>query len=166
MMYTHAVCQMGAMKSYRQALILEVVQQEAVTSQEALRERLLQRGISTTQATLSRDIRDLRLVKQAPDGAYRRGDLPVSANGSGSERAVAQAVADYLRRHEVVAQMLVLRTDPGEAQPLAIELDRGHLADVVGTIAGDDTILVICRTPDVAEALGRRLSAWQLKGNA
>lgn len=165
-MYTHAVRQMGAMKAYRQALILEVVQKDAVTSQEALRARLLQRGISTTQATLSRDIRDLRLVKQAPDGAYRRPDLPVSSNGSGSEATVAQAVADYLRRHEVVAQMLVLKTDPGEAQPLAVELDRGHLADVVGTIAGDDTILVICRTPEVADAFGRRLTAWQLKGPA
>ena len=56
-------------------------------------------------------------------------------------------MADYLRRHDVVAQMIVLKTDAGQAQPLAIELDRGQLAEVVGTIAGDNTILVICRTP-------------------
>lgn len=150
------------MKSYRQAQILEIVEHEAVTSQEALRARLLARGIATTQATLSRDIRDLRLVKQAPDGAYRRADrLPARAPAV-SEDDVAQAVADYLRRYEVVAQMLVLRTDAGEAQPLAIELDRGQLAGVAGTIAGDDTILVICRTPEAAEALGGRLKAWLL----
>jgi transcriptional regulator of arginine metabolism len=148
------------MKSYRQALILEVIEREAVTSQEGLRARLLERGVETTQATLSRDIRDLRLVKQAPDGVYRRADQPVPVNGSGSESTVAQAVADYLRRHEVVAHMLVLRTDAGQAQPLAIEIDRGTLTDVVGTIAGDDTILVICRTPDAAIAFGQRLTEW------
>jgi transcriptional regulator of arginine metabolism len=73
---------------------------------------------------------------------------------------VAQAVADYLREFEMVAQMLVLKTDTGQAQPLAVALDRGRLADVVGTIAGDDTILVICRTPDGAQALGERLTRW------
>jgi transcriptional regulator of arginine metabolism len=151
------------MKPYRQALILELIEREAITSQEGLRARLMQRGVATTQATLSRDIRDLRLVKQAPDGAYRRADMAPPTNGSGSESSVAQAVADYLRRYEVVAQMLVLRTDPGGAQPLAIEIDRGHLADVAGTIAGDDTILVICRTPDGASALGQRLTEWLLE---
>ena len=151
------------MKPYRQALILELIEREAITSQEGLRARLRQRGVATTQATLSRDIRDLRLVKQAPDGAYRRADLAPATNGSGSESSVAQAVADYLRRYEVVAQMLVLRTDPGGAQPLAIEIDRGHLADVAGPIAGDDTILVICRTPDGANALGQRLTEWLLE---
>ena len=149
------------MKAYRQAVILEVIDREAVTSQEGLRGRLLERGIATTQATLSRDIRELRLVKQAPDGAYRRPDRVVTSNGD-AEVSVAQAVADYLRRHEVVAQMLVLKTDAGQAQPLAVALDRGQLAEVVGTIAGDDTILVICRTPEGAEALGRRLTAWLL----
>ena len=149
------------MKAYRQAVILEVIDREPVTSQEGLRGRLLERGIATTQATLSRDIRELRLVKQAPDGAYRRPDRVVASNGDG-EVSVAQAVADYLRRHEVVAQMLVLKTDTGQAQPLAVALDRGQLGEVVGTIAGDDTILVICRTPEGAEALGRRLTGWLL----
>jgi transcriptional regulator of arginine metabolism len=146
------------MKSYRQAQILEVIEREPVTSQEGLRARLLERGIVTTQATVSRDIRDLRLVKQAPDGAYRRTDVP-PPNGA-TENGLARAVADYLRRYEVVAQMLVLKTDTGQAQPLAVALDGVPLPDVAGTIAGDDTILVICRTPDGAQALGQRLSAW------
>ena len=149
------------MKSYRQALILEIIGRERVTSQDALRTRLLERGVTTTQATVSRDIRALGLVKQGPEGAYRLPDVSSgSSNGSGSEQAVAQAVADYLRGHEVVAQMLVLKTDAGQAQPLAVELDRGQLADVAGTLAGDDTILVICRTPEAAQALGERLTRW------
>ena len=64
------------MKSYRQALILEIIDRQKVTSQDGLRARLPERGVKTTQATVSRDIRDLGLVKQAPEGAYRRGELP------------------------------------------------------------------------------------------
>ena len=71
----------------------------------------------------------------------------------------SRAVAEYLRGHEVVAQMIVLKTDNGLAQPLAVALDRAGLREVVGTIAGDDTILVICRTDRDASALGERLAA-------
>jgi transcriptional regulator of arginine metabolism len=148
------------MKSHRQALVLELIERESVTSQEALRARLKELGVTTTQATLSRDIRDLRLVKQAPDGAYRRANNAPAAPVDAADEAVSGAVADYLREYEVVAQMLVLKTDPGQAQSLAIALDRGHLRDVVGTIAGDDTILVICRTPEEAHAFGQKLTRW------
>lgn len=146
------------MKAHRQSLILEVIERESVTSQEELRARLMELGVTTTQATLSRDIRDLRLVKQAPDGSYKRATAVAPADEADGD--VAQAVVDYLREHEVVAQMLVLKTDPGQAQALAIALDRGRLLDVVGTIAGDDTILVICRTPEGAQALRDRLTRW------
>ena len=153
------------MKSYRQSTILEVIDHEAITSQEALRARLLERGIATTQATLSRDIRDLGLIKQAPNGAYRRADATgPRPNGSDPVRVLAQAVADYLRQHEVVAQMLVLKTDTGQAQPLAVPFDAAQLPEVVGTIAGDDTILVVCRTSEGAHAVDERLSAW-LRGS-
>ena len=148
------------MKSHRQSLILELVERESVTSQEALRARLKDLGVTTTQATLSRDIRDLRLIKQAPDGAYKRATNAPAAAGEETDEAVAGAVADYLREYEVVAQMLVLKTDPGQAQSLAIAVDRGRLRDVVGTIAGDDTILVICRTPEDAHAFGQKLTRW------
>jgi transcriptional regulator of arginine metabolism len=148
------------MKSHRQSLILEVIERESVTSQEALRARLMELGVTTTQATLSRDIRDLRLVKQAPDGSYKRASTVPASAGDDADRDVAQAVVDYLREYEVVAQMLVLKTDPGQAQSLAIALDRGRLLEVVGTIAGDDTILVICRTPEAAHAFGERLTRW------
>lgn len=151
------------MKTYRQSLILELIERQAVSSQEGLRQLLRERGVSATQATLSRDIRDLGLIKRAPDGAYRRPEMAAAPPGA-DEDLVAQAVSDYLRRHEVVAQMLVLKTDTGQAQPLAVALDRGHLPEVVGTIAGDDTILVICRTSDAAQAMDRRLGHWLLHG--
>lgn len=144
------------MKSYRQAAILELVEYEAITSQEQLRERLKGRGIEATQATLSRDIRDLGLVKRAADGAYRRAAAAFESAEDPAD-AFRIAVADYLQRHEAVEQMLVLRTEAGQAQPLAIAIDRGRVPEVVGTIAGDDTILVICRTPAAAAALSLRL---------
>jgi transcriptional regulator of arginine metabolism len=144
------------MKSRRQALILELVEEESITSQEQLRARLRARGMEATQATLSRDIRDLGLVKRAADGAYR----PGRAADSGAADAISdleQAVVDYLVRQEAVDQLVVLRTDPGQAQPLAIAIDRGRLPEVAGTIGGDDTILVICRSADQALAFTTRL---------
>ena len=138
------------MKTYRQNAILEIVEREAITSQEQLRNRLKLRGIEATQATLSRDIRALELVKRAANGAYSR---PGATNDDDAAEIVETAVSDYLRRHERVEQMLVLKTDPGNAQPLALAMDRARLPQVAGTIGGDDTILVICRTVENAQSL-------------
>jgi transcriptional regulator of arginine metabolism len=145
------------MKLYRQSAILEIVQTETITSQEHLRERLHGRGIDATQATISRDIRDLGLIKRPNDGAYRPAAEVVDTPAVDPDELCRTAVRDYLRRHEAVAHMLVLKTDAGLAQPLAVALDRARLPDVAGTIAGDDTILVICRTPAIATSLAQKL---------
>jgi len=138
------------MKTYRQAAVLEIIDAEPITSQEQLRKLLMKRGIDATQGTLSRDIRDLQLVKRAADGAYSR---PGVATADDPIDAFETAVADYLRHHERVEQMIVLRTDVGNAQPLAVAIDRARLQEVAGTIAGDDTILMICRSAAQAKAL-------------
>lgn len=148
------------MKSYRQSTILELVEREAITSQEQLRERLKLRGIEATQATLSRDIRDLGLIKRAVDGAYRRSNGELRAAGD-PEAECRTAVDDYLRRYDVVEQLVVLKTDTGQAQPLAVAIDRAGLTEIVGTIAGDDTILVICRSAPDAVELSKRLEGWR-----
>ncbi|MEO7158119.1 MAG: hypothetical protein ABI039_11175 [Vicinamibacterales bacterium] len=141
------------MKLYRQATVLEIIDAEPIYSQEQLRKLLLDKGIEATQGTLSRDIRDLQLVKRAADGAYSR---PGVASAEDPVEAVETAVADYLRHHERVEQMVVLRTDAGNAQPLALAIDRARLPEIAGTIAGDDTILVVCRSAGQAEALLQR----------
>jgi transcriptional regulator of arginine metabolism len=146
------------MKTRRQAAILDLVENEPITSQEALRERLQSKGIETTQATLSRDIRDLGLVKRAADGAYRPART-ADSDVRDSRAVLDRAVSDYLRRQEAVEQLVVLKTDPGQAQPLAVAIDRARLPEIVGTIAGDDTILVICRSGELAAALTRRLGS-------
>jgi transcriptional regulator of arginine metabolism len=146
------------MKARRQSVILELVEREAITSQEQLRSRLQARGIEATQATLSRDIRDLGLIKRAADGAYRKPGFVDADNGVDYELGFRRAVEEYLRRHDTVDQLLVMKTDPGQAQPLAIAIDRARVPEIVGTIAGDDTILVICRSGNDAAALSRRLT--------
>lgn len=151
------------MKAYRQSIIRQLVDRESITSQEQLRTRLLDRGIDVTQATLSRDIRELGLVKRTADGAYRSAGTVGNGNAAEAETVLADVTAEQLRHHEVVGNMIVLRTDPGQAQALAIAIDRAQVADVAGTIAGDDTILVICRSNEGAHSVAQRFVAFQIE---
>src|SRR5690606_4940214 len=142
----------------RQAMILEAIGRAPVRSQEQLRRAMRAAGFDVTQATLSRDIRELGLVKGGPDGAYQ---VPASAgsNGHAARASLNRAVAEYLTRVDRVQQLVVLRTGPGQAQPLGVALDAARLPDVVGTIAGDDTMLVIAPDARRARAFVRRLEA-------
>ncbi len=143
------------MKSRRQAIILELVDREALQSQEPLRKKLQQRGFETTQATISRDIKELALVKRAGDGAYQRQGVEV-ASPEVAMSALERAAASFLRRIDRVQQLVVVRTGAGQAQPLAAAIDRARVPEIAGTIGGDDTILVICRSAtEAAEIAGR-----------
>jgi transcriptional regulator of arginine metabolism len=145
------------MKAWRQTQILDVIDREPVASQETLRQRLADRGISATQATISRDLKELGLVKRAGDGAYVR---PGSGGGGpASGEHLRRAVASLVRGFERVEALLVVRTDRGQAQGLAEWIDRAQLVEVAGTIAGDDTILLVCRGADAARSLEERLRA-------
>src|SRR5437899_4070210 len=146
----------GPMKARRQAVIVELVDREPLHSQEEVRRRLRQRGFEATQATISRDIKELGLVKRAGDGAYQRPGVE-APNPETALTALERAAAEFLRRVERVQQLVVIRTDAGQAQPLAIALDRAQLPEVVGTIGGDDTILVVARGARSAATLARRL---------
>jgi transcriptional regulator of arginine metabolism len=149
------------MKARRQSAILELIDGQAISSQEQLRALLKERGIEATQATLSRDIRDLGLVKRSVDGAYRRPDAAEQPGDHLEDFEIA--VADYLRHHDRVEQLIVLKTDAGYSQPLAEAIDRARLPQTLGTIAGENTILVICRSTPDAEAFQARLDEL-LKG--
>jgi transcriptional regulator of arginine metabolism len=152
-------------KARRQAVILDVIQRAPVRSQEQLRRSMRTAGFDVTQATLSRDIRELALVKGGADGAYRAPDQP-APNGHGTKSLLQRGLAEYLTRVDRVQQMLVLRTGAGQAQLLGVALDRARLPEIVGTIAGDDTILVIA--PDVrrARTLVKRLETIAEEGQA
>ena len=147
------------MKAYRQSAILGLVSRHVVRSQDAFRQQLAARGITATQATISRDIKELGLVKRAADGAYQRPETQAPSVTVAGDR-VRRAVVEYLRRAERVRQLLVLKTNPGQAQPLAFALDQAAWPEVVGTLAGDDTVLMVIRTERGARTLARRFERW------
>jgi transcriptional regulator of arginine metabolism len=147
------------MKNRRQALILELIDREPLRSQEQLRRQLRQHGFKATQATISRDIKHLELVKRSGDGAYQRPGVE-TASPATTRTALERAAAEFLRRVDRVRQLVVVRTGAGQAQPLALAIDRAKLPEAVGTIAGDDTILVIARSDRRAVALAKRLENY------
>ena len=144
------------MKARRQSAIIEVVEQEPVRSQEQLRQRLAQRGFDVTQATLSRDIKELGLLKRSSDGAYQPAGAE-SAPAATAVGALARALAEYLVNIEPVQQLVVLKTGAGQAQLLGLAIDRARMEEVVGTLAGDDTILIIARDPRNAQQVTKKL---------
>ena len=144
------------MKSRRQSAILDVVEHEAVRSQEQLRQRLVQRGFAVTQATLSRDIKELGLLKRSSDGAYQPADaqaLPTRTTIS----SLGRALTEDLLPSAPVQQLVVLKTGAGQAQLLGLAIDRARLEEVVGTLAGDDTILIIARDAKNAQQVVKKL---------
>src|SRR5215813_7271837 len=147
------------MKSRRQGAILELIESEPLHSQEELRRRLLKAGFDTTQATISRDIKELGLVKRAGDGAYQRQGVE-ARNPASTMSALEHAAAEFLRSVDRAQQLVVIRTGAGQAQPLALAIDRARLVETVGTIAGDDTILVIAKDGRRAAAFVRRLGEY------
>jgi transcriptional regulator of arginine metabolism len=145
------------MKSWRQSQILELIDKDAVTSQEALREQLDARNIHVTQATLSRDLKQMGLVKRAGDGAYVRPGA--ERGGAAMGEQMRKAVTSLVRSYERVDTFIVIRTDPGQANGLAVLMDRVKVPEVAGTLAGDDTILLVCRGLDNAIQMEQKLGA-------
>ncbi len=142
----------GRSRAARQARIVELVSREQVRSQSELLGLLEAEGIETTQATLSRDLDELGAVKlRGADGGtpvYVIPDdgSPVRGVEGGTGR-LARLLGDLLVSADASGNLAVLRTPPGAAHYLASALDRAALHDVVGTIAGDDTLLVVAREP-------------------
>jgi len=145
------------MKARRQSQILDVIQREPVRSQEQLRRRMRAAGFDVTQATLSRDIRELGLVKGGADGAYQPALAPAVHSAPGAQAMLQRSLATQLLRVDRVQQMVLLRTGLGHAGSLCALLDSARLPEVVGTLAGEDTILVITSDARRARALVKRL---------
>jgi len=138
-------------KAYRHGQILKLIHARNIHTQEELARELQQAGIAATQVTLSRDIRELRLVKTR-DG-YR--DMQPEEAGP----SFANLAAEFLHDVRVAQNLVVLRTSPGHANSVAVALDSEDWPQVVGTLAGDDTILVIAPDNATAEEVRRRCLA-------
>ncbi|MCA8941139.1 MAG: arginine repressor [Planctomycetes bacterium] len=138
----------------RRHRIQTLLDEYAIHSQAQLAELLAGDGIQVNQATLSRDLKALGIVK-GPDGYT----VPAELSPPNTERILARAVAQWLRDAIPTQNQVVLKTPPGGAQPLALAIDQARLDEIVGTIAGDDTILAICKSNQAANRIATELLA-------
>ncbi len=140
-------------KTARHKAILNLLDEGPVESQDSLQQRLERKGFEVGQATLSRDIHELKLVK-GPDGYRRAGETLNADSVLPSVMHLARQFVIEIRQAE---NLLVVKTTVGSAQPVAAALDASHWPEVVGTIAGDDTVLVIATDKKKAQSLAQRI---------
>jgi transcriptional regulator of arginine metabolism len=147
--------ELDCMKSQRHSAIRELLVKATVTNQDELRRKLAGRGIHVTQATLSRDIRELKLMK-GPTGYA----LPVVPDGEDDLPEIAGVLQDFGLEVRQAQNLLIVLTTMGGAQPVAASIDSEDWEEVVGTIAGDNTVLIICPDNRRAEMLRSRIEAY------
>ncbi|HET7151279.1 MAG TPA: hypothetical protein VFI60_07690 [Candidatus Acidoferrum sp.] len=146
---------MAGGKTFRHGQILRLVSGQRIASQEDLRRQLAAQRLRVTQATLSRDLQELRLVK-TQEGYKQATALPEEATPL---PPLARALAEFLLDVRPAENLLVLKTPPGGAQALAAAVDGAKFSEVAGTIAGDDTVLIITSTKKVRESLQKKIEA-------
>lgn len=140
-------------KLSRHKAIREIIEQGPIVDQKDLQRRLHRLGLEAGQATLSRDIRELGLVKSA--GGY---SLPArEAAGATELPSVDRLVREFVTSVRTAQNLLVTKTSVGSAQPVAAALDEENWPEALGTIAGDDTILIVCQSNRAAERLASRM---------
>ncbi len=146
---------MRATKTFRHGQILRLVTAERVGNQEELRRRLAQQKMRVTQATLSRDLRELKLVKT--DQGYK--SAAVLPEEVPALPALSRALREFLLDIRPAENLLVLKTPPSGAQPLAAAVDGAKFTEIAGTIAGDDTVLIITPNRKTRESLQKKIEA-------
>ena len=138
-------------KTYRQGQLLNLIRGHSIRTQEELAQALHKIGIEVTQVTLSRDIHELRLVK-GPQG-YQEPDR-TAATAEEEPGALRWVVGEFVRDVKVAQNIVIIKTASGHAQPVAVALDKEAWPEIVGTLAGDDTIFAAA--PDAKQALKAR----------
>jgi transcriptional regulator of arginine metabolism len=147
---------MADLRERRQRAIADLIRSNALSSQEELADRLGSLGYAVTQATISRDLEQIGAVKVRRDGQLSYA-LPETARIGPSPR-LATVFRDWARAVESAGNLVVIKTPPGSAHLVGVALDNSDLSEIVGTICGDDTIFIACRSSPEAEALSSKLS--------
>lgn len=148
---------MSAQKRFRQGQILKLVAGQPVSNQDDLRRQLIHVGMRVTQATLSRDLRELKLVKTAQGYRALSAAAAATVDDSAPLPTLARALREFLLDIRPAQNMLVLKTPPGGAQPIAAAVDSQRWKEVAGTLAGDDTILIVTTSSKARAAIQKRM---------
>ena len=143
-------------KSERQDAILTLISSHSIASQEDLKRLMGERGWSVTQATLSRDLRDLGVMR-APTESGARYVLPEMV-GDDDKLSLDSVLPQWFSKIDGVGELIVLRTLPGGAQPIAEALDSEAWPEIIGTIGGENTVLIVCRSAAARATLTERIT--------
>ncbi len=147
----------GPTKPRRQEMIKEIVENHVVETQEDLAEYLRRAHIPVTQATVSRDIKEMMLVKVPLDGGRSRYAIPETAGGVRPQSRLEGFFTEDVTGVDASGNIVVLRTLPGMAGAVAAALDAAEWKEIIGTLAGDDTILAVVKPADAADSVAERL---------
>lgn len=146
----------GNMKQYRHKRILEIIGEKEIETQEELAKNLQNEGFSVTQATVSRDIRELRLMK-VPNGQGKQKYAAAFEHAANMGEKYSNVLREGYASMDVAQNILVLKTAAGMAMAVAAALDSMHFTEIVGSIAGDDTILMVAHSERNANALKEKI---------
>lgn len=152
---------MTDLKERRQRAIADLIRSNALSSQEELADRLSSFGYAVTQATISRDLEQMGAVKVRREGQLSYA-LPDQVRDSPGPR-LSSVFRDWVRSVEPAGNLVVIKTPPGSAHLVGVVLDQSELPEIVGTICGDDTIFVACRSAKKANSLSSKLGAATLQ---
>lgn len=144
------------MKNIRQKKILELIEKYEIDTQETLIERLMEVGIAVTQTTVSRDIKQLKLVKGLTGRGTYKYVQPTAKNDT-QVPVLNSALTDSVKNIEAAGNIVVIKTYPGMANALAVCVDSLEHENIIGSVAGDDTILLVSKTDENAVSLAENL---------
>ena len=150
------------MKQKRQMAILDLIEKEEISTQEELTEKLKQMDFKVTQATVSRDIKELKLIKVHSDkkgNKYSHVSNEISKNNSSSSAKLYTIISEAVSSIDYANNIVIIRTMQGMAQGVAFAIDNLHQEGVMGTIAGDDTIMIVTKTEENAKKLVNKIKS-------
>lgn len=149
------------MKNRRQRRILEIVSNETIGTQKELAERLQQEGFETTQATISRDIKELLLVKVNIGGD--RYKYVIAQETPVTDAKLRMVLREFILSYDYSENLLILNTAPGNANTVASAIDRARWPQVIGTLAGDDTVMLVVKPKEAVQEVVEKIEDYTSK---
>jgi transcriptional regulator of arginine metabolism len=146
------------LKTKRHKKILELIQNQIISTQEEVAEALRNEGFNVTQATVSRDIKELGLIKVAIGNDQYKYALPLEVTVS--ETRLKFMLKEFVLKHDHSGNIIVLKTPPGNAQAVASVIDSAHWKEVIGTVAGDDTILLVIKPQNSVKKIIEKINSY------